>query len=60
MKEINISVIGLGTVGSSVISSIENINKNLKNKNNTLINIIGISAKNKNKSRSIDISKYKT
>ena len=26
---------------------------------NTLINIIGISAKNKNKSRSIDISKYK-
>tara|TARA_B100000700_G_C15033234_1_gene851555 strand:- start:1543 stop:2832 length:1290 start_codon:yes stop_codon:yes gene_type:complete len=59
MKEINISVIGLGTVGSSVISSIENINKNLKNKNNTLINIIGISAKNKNKSRSIDISKYK-
>ena len=58
MKEINISIAGLGTVGSNVLRSLERNYNQITDKTNTKFNIIGISAKNKNKKRNLDISKY--
>ena len=59
MKEIKICIAGLGNVGSSVVQSLIN-NKNFINlKSNFNIEIVGISAKNKNKNRIFDVSRYK-
>ena len=58
MKTINICIAGLGTVGSNVISTIENTNELILNKTNNYFKILGISAKNKNKKRIFDINKY--
>ena len=59
IKHLNIGIIGLGTVGSGVIETLEK-KKNYFQKNyNLKINILGISAKNKNKERSFNIKKYK-
>jgi len=58
MKEIKISVVGLGTVGSNVIKSIENKSYEIIQKTNIKFNIVGIAAKNKDKKRIIDVSKY--
>lgn len=58
MKEIKISVVGLGTVGSNVIKSIENKSYEIIQKTNIKFNIVGIAAKNKDKKRIIDTSKY--
>ena len=59
MKELNICIAGLGNVGSALIESIEKNNIFFQNKLSIKINIIGISAKSKNKERKIDIHKYK-
>lgn len=59
MRNINISIAGLGNVGSSVINFIENNSSFLKNKSNLYLNILGISAKNKSKDRDFDIKNYK-
>jgi len=59
MKNFNICIAGLGNVGSSVVNFIENNSEHLKNKSNLNINIIGLSAKNKNKTRSFEIKNYK-
>jgi len=59
MNNIKIAVVGLGTVGSNVVKSIESLNKSNKINQNIKFEIIGISAKNKSKKRIIDISKYK-
>ena len=58
MKEIKIAIVGLGTVGSNVIKSIENKSVEIFNKTKIKFNIVGISAKNKDKKRIIDTSKY--
>ena len=58
MKEIKIVVVGIGTVGSNVIKSIENKSHEIIQKTNIKFNIVGISAKNKDKKRIIDTSKY--
>ena len=58
MKNINICIAGLGTVGSNVISTIENTNELILKKTNINFKIIGISAKNKSKKRIFDINKY--
>ena len=58
MKEIKIVVVGLGTVGSNVIKSIENKSHEIIHKTNIKFNIVGIAAKNKDKKRIIDTSKY--
>ena len=55
--QLNIGIIGLGTVGSGVIETIEKKNNYFKNNYNLKINILGISAKNKNKKRNIKIKK---
>jgi len=59
MKEIKIVVVGLGTVGSNVIKSIENKSYEIFHKTNIKFRIVGISAKNKDKIRIIETSKYK-
>ena len=59
MKNINICIAGLGNVGSSVVSLIENNSTYIKNKSNLTINIIGLSAKNKHKDRTFNIKNYK-
>ena len=58
MKEIRIAVVGLGTVGSNVVKSIENKYYEIIRKTNINFRIVGISAKNKEKKRIIDTSKY--
>ena len=56
---INIGIIGLGTVGSGVIESIEKNKNYFFKKYKIKINIVGISAKNNKKKRSFDPKKYK-
>ena len=58
MKELKIAVVGLGTVGSNVLKSIEKKNYEIFHKTNIKFNIVGISAKNKDKKRIIDTSEY--
>ena len=59
MNNIKIAVVGLGTVGSNVVKSIESLNKSNKVNQKIQFEIIGISAKSKSKKRIIDINKYK-
>ena len=58
MNSINICIAGLGNVGSALISLIEKNYDFIKDKSNLNINILGISAKNKNKKRNFNIEKY--
>tara|TARA_B100001121_G_scaffold304339_1_gene319721 strand:- start:484 stop:1779 length:1296 start_codon:yes stop_codon:yes gene_type:complete len=58
-KQLNIGIIGLGTVGSGVVETLEKKNNYFKRKYNLEINILGISAKNKNKKRAFNVKKYK-
>lgn len=59
MNNINICIAGLGNVGSALICLIEKNfdHTNIENKIN--INILGISAKNKNKKRNFNTGNYK-
>ncbi len=59
MNILNICIAGLGNVGSSVVSLIEKNSKYIKDKSNLTINIIGLSAKNKDKERSFNVKNYK-
>ena len=59
MKKLNICIAGLGNVGTALVQSIEKNNNYFKNKSSLEINILGISAKSKDKKRNINISKYK-
>ena len=59
MKNLNISIAGLGNVGSAVVNVIENNSSYWEKKSNLNLNIIGLSAKNINKERSFNIRKYK-
>ena len=58
-KELNIGIVGLGTVGSGVIKSIEKNANYFKNNYDIKFNILGISANSKNKERSFNVSNYK-
>ncbi len=58
MENINICIAGLGNVGSTLVQLIENNIEFVKNKSGLKINIIGISAKNKNKKRNFDLNNY--
>ncbi len=58
MKNINICIAGLGNVGSCLVQLIEKNSEFVKFKSDLNINIIGISAKNKNKKRNFNINKY--
>ena len=58
MNKIKICVAGLGNVGSNVIKLIEENNNFFSNKNEVILEIIGISAKSKNKKRIFNMQKY--
>ena len=58
-KELNIGIVGLGTVGSGVIKSIEKNKDYFKNNYDVVFNILGISANSKSKERSFNASNYK-
>ena len=59
MKNLNISIAGLGNVGSAVVNVIEDNSLYWEKKSNLSLNIIGLSAKNINKKRSFNTKKYK-
>ncbi len=56
-NEINIAVIGLGQIGSYLLNELNNKKKDILNKTGKKINIVAVSAKNKNKKRSFKINK---
>ena len=58
MKNINICIAGLGTVGSNVILSLNENNDYINSKANLSFNILGVSAKNKSKKRICDIKNF--
>ena len=58
MKNINICIAGLGTVGSNVILSLNENNDYIISKANLSFNILGVSAKNKFKKRICDIKNF--
>ena len=58
IKECNITIAGLGNVGSQVIKSIEDNRDFIKKKSQISFNIVGISAKNRLKKRIISIENY--
>lgn len=58
MKILNICIAGLGNVGSSLITTIEESHKDINIKTSIDINIIGISAKNKNRKRLFKVENY--
>jgi len=57
IKEFNIAVIGLGQIGSYLLNELNNKKKDILNKTGKKINVVAISAKNKNKKRTIKINK---
>ena len=59
MKKLKICIAGLGNVGSSVVNLIEENSSYVETKSHLNLEIIGLSAKNKNKERSFEIKKYK-
>ena len=58
IKSLNVSIAGLGTVGSHVIDSLDKNYQLIIQKTKTEFKIMAISAKNKSKKRIFDIDKY--
>ena len=58
-SKLNVAIIGLGTVGSGVIKLLKRQKSNIKNRTGIELELVAISAKNKRKKRSIDISPYR-
>ena len=56
-NEINIAVVGLGQIGSYLLNELNNKKKDILNKTGKKINIVAVSAKNKNKKRRFKINK---
>ena len=58
MVDIRVGIIGLGSVGQGVVKILNDIISLIKKKTNAKISIIGVSAKNKNKQREVQIDTY--
>ena len=56
-KVFNIAVVGLGQIGSYLLNELNQKKKDIQNKTGKKINIVAISAKNKNKKRPFKINK---
>ena len=56
-KKINIAVVGLGQIGSYLLNELNNKKSDIELKTGKKINIVAISAKNKNKKRKYPINK---
>jgi len=57
-KTLNVSIAGLGTVGSNVINSLINNSQLIRKKTNTEFKILSVSAREKSKKRIFDVNKY--
>ena len=58
MSKLNIGIAGLGNVGSALVETIEENKNYFLDKTDVELNIVGISAKTKNKKRNFNISNY--
>ena len=58
MSKLNIGIAGLGNVGSALVETIEENKNYFFDKTDVELNIVGISAKTKNKKRNFNISNY--
>ena len=58
MNKLNICIAGLGNVGSALVETIEENKKYFFHKSDVELNIVGISARTKNKKRNFNISNY--
>ena len=58
MSKLNIGIAGLGNVGSALVETIEENKNYFYNKTDIELNIVGISARTKNKKRNFNISNY--
>lgn len=58
MKTIKIAIAGLGTVGQETIRQLEACKDSLRQKYDMNIQIVGVSARDRNKNRGIDLSLY--
>ncbi len=58
MSKLNIGIAGLGNVGSALVETIEENKNYFFDKTNVELNIVGISARTKNKKRNFNISNY--
>ena len=56
-KNINIAVVGLGQIGIYLYNELNSKKKEIENKTGKKIDIVAISAKNKNKKRQFKINK---
>ena len=54
-NDINIAVVGLGQIGNYLLNELKNKKKEIKLLTGKNINVVAISAKNKNKKRKINI-----
>ena len=55
-SKLNVAVIGLGTVGSGVIKLLRKQKNNIKKRTGIELKVVAVSAKNRRKQRSVDIS----
>ena len=58
MSKLNIGIAGLGNVGSALVETIEENKNHFFDKTGIELNIVGISARTKNKKRNFNISNY--
>ncbi len=58
MSKLNIGIAGLGNVGSALVETIEENKNHFFDKTDVELNIVGISARTKNKKRNFNISNY--
>ncbi|MDC3092662.1 homoserine dehydrogenase [Paracoccaceae bacterium] len=57
-SKLNVAVIGLGTVGSGVIKLLRKQKNNIKKRTGIELKVVAVSAKNRRKQRSVDISPF--
>ena len=58
-SKLNVAVIGLGTVGSGVIKLLRKQKNNIKKRTGIELKVVAVSAKNRSKQRSVDISPFR-
>ena len=58
-NKLNVGIIGLGTVGSGVIKLLKKQKRNIKNRTGVELKVVAITARNRRKKRSVDVSSFK-
>ena len=58
-SKLNVAVIGLGTVGCGVIKLLRKQKNNIKKRTGIELQVVAVSAKNRRKQRSVDISSFR-